>query len=139
MIGSIGIRHDLVRRTPRSNSGTIDFSVLYPSYLRRVGLSPTLLAMAGNLTAILPEDLSFPGLADVNYLKLVAALAAFPVVAIVLNVLSQLVCALHPGEIYLTYCFLVSTSRQESPSGRFSLDTRCGLRCRVWDRPYGIL
>lgn len=52
--------------------------------------------MAGNLTAILPEDLSFPGLADVSYVKLIAALAAIPVVAIVLNVLSQLVCAPPP-------------------------------------------
>jgi len=95
--------------------------------------------MAGNLTAILLEDLSFPGLADVSYVKLVAALAAFPVVAIVLNVLSQRVCVLHPGGIYLTYRFLVSTSQQESSSGRFSLDTRCGLRCRVWNRPNGIL
>jgi hypothetical protein len=52
--------------------------------------------MAGNLTAILPlEDLSFPGLADVSYVKLLAALAAFPAVVILLNVLSQLVCALH--------------------------------------------
>jgi len=95
--------------------------------------------MAGNLTAILPEDLSFPGLADVSYVKLVAALAAVPVVAIFLNVLSQLVCAFHPGGIYLTYRFPVSTSRQEPPSRRFSLDTRRGLRCRVWHRPYGVL
>ena len=50
--------------------------------------------MAGNLTAILPlEDFSFSGLADVSYLTLFAALVAFPAVAIILNVLSQLVCA----------------------------------------------
>jgi len=84
--------------------------------------------MAGNLTAILPEDPSFSDLADVSYVKLVVALAAFPMVAIVLNVLSQLVCVPHPGGIYLTDRSLVSISRQESPPGRFSLDTRCGLR-----------
>ena len=91
-----------------------------------------LFAMAGNLTAIFPlEDLSFPGLADVSYVKLLATLAAFPVVAIVLNVLSQRVCAFHPGGIYLTYHLLVPASRQESPSGRFPLGAHCGLRCRV--------
>ena len=48
--------------------------------------------MAGNLTTILPlEDLSFPGLADVGYVKLLAALAAFPAVVIILNALGQLV------------------------------------------------
>lgn len=48
--------------------------------------------MAGNLTAILPfEDLSFPGLADISNVKLLAALAAFPAVVIILNVLGQLV------------------------------------------------
>lgn len=51
--------------------------------------------MAGNLTTILPlEDLFFPGLVDVSYVKILAALAAFPVVVIILNVLGQLVCAL---------------------------------------------
>ena len=48
--------------------------------------------MAGNMTAILPlEDVSFPGLADLNYVKLLVGLAAFPAVVIILNVLSQLV------------------------------------------------
>jgi len=96
--------------------------------------------MAGNLTAILPlENLSFPGLADVGYVKLLVALAAFPVVAVILNVLSQLVRVLHLGGIYLTYHLLVPTSRQESPSGCFPLDTHCRLRCRVRNRPHGIL
>jgi hypothetical protein len=55
-----------------------------------------LIPMAGNLTAIFPlEDLSFPALTDVSYVNLLAALAAFPALVIVLNVLSQLVCALH--------------------------------------------
>ena len=41
---------------------------------------------------ILPfEDLSFPGLADLSYVKLLVALAAFPAAVIILNVLSQLV------------------------------------------------
>jgi hypothetical protein len=48
--------------------------------------------MAENLTVILPlEALSFPDLAGVSYAKLLAALAVFPAVIIVLNVLSQLV------------------------------------------------
>lgn len=52
--------------------------------------------MAGNLTAILPlEDLSFPGLAEISYVKLLAALAAFPVVVTVLNVFGQLVNAFY--------------------------------------------
>jgi hypothetical protein len=93
--------------------------------------------------AILPlEDLSFPGLADVSYVKLLAALAAFPAVVIILNVLSQLVCVLRLprfGGIYLTCCLLASASRQESPSSRFPLGTHCRLRCRVWNGPYGIL
>ena len=96
--------------------------------------------MAGNLTTIFPlEDLSFPGLADLSYVKLLAALAAFPAVAIILNVLSQLVCALRLGGIYLTCCLLVPTSQQEPPPTGFPLGTNCRLRCRVWNGPHGIL
>ena len=62
--------------------------------------------MAGNLTAILPlEDLPFPGLANVNYIKLLALLAAFPAVVVILNVLGQRVRVSGPTrvcEIHLT-------------------------------------
>ena len=99
--------------------------------------------MAGNLTAILPlESFSFPGLADVGYVKLLAALTAFPAVVIILNVLSQLVCALrftHPGGTCLTCCLLASASRQEPPSSCFPLGAHHRLRRRVWNGPYGVL
>jgi len=74
--------------------------------------------MVGNLTAILPGDLSFSGLAGVSYVKLVAALVAFLVVAIVLNVLSQLVRVLHPGHWSLS----------DVPFSSFYLATRVSLR-----------
>ena len=70
-----------------------------------------ILEMAGNLTALPLEGLSFPGRVNVSYLKLLAALAAVPAVAIILNVLNQLVCSLPPGGIYLTCRLLVSASR----------------------------
>ena len=40
------------------------------------------------------KDLSFPGLANISYIKFLAVLAAFPAAVIILNVLSQLVRAL---------------------------------------------
>ena len=104
---------------------------------------PRPLPMAGNLTAIFPlEDLSFPGLADVSYVKLLTALVAFPAAVVILHVFSQLVCALRPtplGGFYLTRRLLVPASRQESPSNRFPLDTHRRLRYRVWNGPYGVL
>jgi len=96
--------------------------------------------MTGNLTALLPsEGLSFPGWAPVVYAKFLAALVAVPAVVIILHVLTQLVCALHSGGVYLTYRFLASPSRQDSPPTRIPLGTHYGLRCRVWYGPYGIL
>ena len=80
--------------------------------------------MTGNLTAILPlEDLSFRGLADVNYLKLLAALVAFPAVVIILNVLSQLVCMLCPTRLGpsnllpCSFCLVTRASPQSSSIG----------------------
>ena len=89
---------DFVRQLPRSNNGTIDFSVLNLLSFGTCRLVLVLFQMAGNLTAILPlDDLSFPGLAGVSYVKLLAALAALPAVVIILNVLSQLVRAFCPN------------------------------------------
>lgn len=95
-IGLNLIDRSLRRRLPRSHSGTIDFSLLFkPRLLGLVSLSSSPFRMAGNLTAILPlEDFSFPGLADVSYVKLLTALVAFPAVVVILHVFSQLVCAL---------------------------------------------
>lgn len=87
--------------------------------------------MAGNLTAIFPlEDLSFPGLANLNYVKLFTALVAFPVVVIILNALSQLVICSAQLIFWnsFNHCLLVLASRQESPSGRFPLDTHPRFR-----------
>lgn len=81
--------------------------------------------MAGNLTAILPlEDLSFPGLAGVSYVKLLAALAAFPAVVVILNVLSQLVRVFHPPRLGglsdllpFSFCLATRISRQSFSIG----------------------
>ena len=68
--------------------------------------------MAGNLTALLPLGgfAMIPGHVHVSYVKLLAAFAAVPAVAIILNVLSQLVRAFRPGGIYLTRHLSVSAS-----------------------------
>ena len=86
--------------------------------------------MAGNLTALLPlEGLSFLGRQNISYVKLLAALGAVPAVAIILNVLSQLVRALPLDVIYPTYRFIVSATRQDPPSSCFPLGAHYRLRC----------
>ena len=98
--------------------------------------------MAVNLTAIFPlEDLSLPGLVDVSHVKLLAALAAFPAMVVILHVLSQLVRVFRPSHlgVYLTRCLLVSASRQESPPSRFPLGAHSGFRHRLWNGSSGIL
>ena len=67
--------------------------------------------MAGDSTAFLPSGgLVIPSHVHVSYFKLLAAFAAVPAVAIILNVISQLVRAFRPGGIYLTCRILVSAS-----------------------------